>query len=394
MNRTTPQQIAPTRKRVFVSGCFDLLHSGHVAFFKEAAAYGDVYVGVGSDATIHELKGRSTVNSELERLYMVASIRYVTDAWINSGSGFLDFEDDIRRFKPDVFVVNEDGHSPAKEKLCTELGMDYVILSRTPEAGLPKRSTTAILSSNLCQLPYRLDLAGTWIDQPYVSCYAPGWAITVSLEPTIDFMERCGMSTSTRNAARRIWPCQLPMEHPEKLAEMLFRYENEPGRTEISGAQDAIGICMPGLNRHYYNNKYWPERIESCHDESILTWLEEHLCMVLLWPREADCTVLKDCSITQEKVKMLANAAEACWDAILAKDLDGFARAYSASFEAQVSMFPSMLNPRIQAVIDQYKDKVLAWKMPGAGGGGYLAFVCETPLDKSIRLKIRRKGLH
>lgn len=370
-----------------------MLHSGHVAFFKEAASYGDLYVGLGSDSTIWELKGRHTINSEQERLYMVKSVRYVKDAWINSGSGMLDFEDDICRFRPDLFVVNEDGHSPAKEKLCTELNIDYLILKRIPEAGLPVRSTTSLRNGVQCQLPFRLDLAGTWIDQPYVSKYAPGWAITISIEPTIEFLERCGMSSSTRNAARKLWPYQLPLEHPEKLAEMLFRFENEPGRTEISGAQDAIGICMPGLNRHFYNNDYWPEKIESCYDESILSWLEDHLCMVLMWPREQGFSVLKDTAINEQNVKSLASAADRCWDAIMKKDLAAFAEAYKASFEAQTTMFPAMLSPAINEVIDQYKDKVLAWKMPGAGGGGYLAFVCEKPPENSIRIKIRRKGM-
>ena len=40
-----------SNKKVFVSGCYDMLHSGHVAFFKEASQYGDLYVGLGSDAT-------------------------------------------------------------------------------------------------------------------------------------------------------------------------------------------------------------------------------------------------------------------------------------------------------------------------------------------------------
>ena len=132
-------------KRVFVSGCYDLLHSGHVAFFKEAAGYGDLYVGIGSDATIRDLKGRNTVNSEQERLYMVKSVRFVTGAWINQGSGIMDFEIDLRQFKPDIFVVNEDGHSPAKEALCASLGIQYQILKRIPEAGLPARSTTGLL---------------------------------------------------------------------------------------------------------------------------------------------------------------------------------------------------------------------------------------------------------
>ncbi|HKL91930.1 MAG: adenylyltransferase/cytidyltransferase family protein [Bacteroidales bacterium] len=380
-------------KRVFVSGCYDMLHSGHVAFFKEAASYGELYVGIGSDQTVWELKGRHTINSEHERLYMVQSVRYVTDAWVNSGSGLLDFEADVRRFMPDLFIVNEDGHTPMKEKLCTELGINYLILKRLPEAGLPARSTTSIRSMNTCQLPFRLDLAGTWIDQPYVSKYGAGWALTVSLEPTIDFMERCGMSTSTRNAARKLWPHQLPLEHPEKLAEMLFRYENEPGRIEISGAQDAIGICMPGLNRHYYNGGYWPERIESIHDESILNWLEEHICMVLMWPRRPGLQLLEETYINESNVQALTQAAEDCWKAILNKDLQAFAQAYRASFEAQIRMFPAMISPEITEVIDTYKDQVMAWKMPGAGGGGYLAFVCEQPLPNSIRIKIRRKGL-
>ncbi|MDR1120900.1 MAG: adenylyltransferase/cytidyltransferase family protein, partial [Dysgonamonadaceae bacterium] len=182
------------KKRIFVSGCYDLLHSGHVAFFKEASQYGDLYVGIGSDATIKELKGRATVNSEQERLYMVKSVRYVCDAWINSGSGIMDFETDLRRFRPDVFVVNEDGHSPHKAMICNALEIEYKILSRIPDSGLPARSTTAIRTTVNSRLPYRLDLAGTWIDQPYVSNFHPGWAITVSLEPTIDFNERCGMS--------------------------------------------------------------------------------------------------------------------------------------------------------------------------------------------------------
>ncbi|MDD4921060.1 MAG: adenylyltransferase/cytidyltransferase family protein [Bacteroidales bacterium] len=380
-------------KRVFVSGCYDMLHSGHVAFFKEASSYGDLYVGIGSDATVFELKGRHTVNSEQERLYMIKSVRYVTDAWVNAGSGILDFEDDLRRFNPDLFVVNEDGHSPAKEKLCAELGIDYLILQRIPEAGLPARSTTSLRNGAQCQLPFRLDLAGTWIDQPYVSKYGPGWAITISLEPTIEFNERCGMSTSTRNAARKLWPYQLPLEHPEKLAEMLFRFENAPGRTEISGAQDAIGICMPGLNRHYYHQEYWPEKIESCHDEKILTWLEDHLCMVLLWPRVQGLNLLKETYINESNVKDLTSAADHCWKAILDQDLEAFAAAYKASFEAQVAMFPAMMSPDVAEAIDQYKDRALAWKMAGAGGGGYLALVCDQPIENAIKIKIRRKGM-
>lgn len=380
-----------TRKKVFVSGCYDLLHSGHIAFFKEASGYGDLYVGIGSDHTIEHLKGRATINSEQERLYMVKVVHYVKDAFVNTGTGIMDFEQEIKQLKPDIFLVNEDGYSPAKKMLCNELGIELKVLERIPESGLPPRSTTSIRSSGVCMLPYRIDLAGTWIDQPYVSKYHPGWAITVSLEPVVEYNERCGMSTSTRNAAKKIWPHQLPLEKPEKLAEMLFKFENTPGAEIISGAQDAIGICMPGLVRHYYDNEYWPQKIESVHDNDVLNWLEEHIYMVLLWPRPQGLNLLQNTNITTKNVKQLAEVAEQAWNAILNKNLEDFAGAFLDSFRAQTTMFPAMINPEIEKVIKSYKPEALAWKLAGAGGGGYLILVSEKPVRGAMRIKIRRK---
>ena len=378
-------------KKVFVSGCYDLLHSGHVAFFKEASSYGELYVGIGSDNTIRELKGRPTVNSELERLYMVKAVRYVKDAFINSGSGIMDFEQDLRDLQPDLFIVNEDGYSPSKMNLCNELGIELKVLERMPDAGLPKRSTTEIRSSGVCMLPYRIDLAGTWIDQPYVSKYWPGWAITVSLEPIVEYNERCGMSTSTRNAAKKIWPHTLPLGKPEKLAEMLFKFENDPGSEIVSGAQDSIGICMPGLVRHYYDNAYWPKKIESVHDNDVLDWLEQHIYMVMLWPRPAGLDLLGNTRINKINVQKLADAAESAWNAILDRNLNDFAKAFLDSFKAQTTMFPAMLNNEIEKIIDSYKKETLAWKLAGAGGGGYLILVSENPVRGAMRIKIRRK---
>lgn len=131
-------------KKVFVSGCYDLLHSGHVEFFRQAAAYGDLYVGIGSDATIMELKNHQTTYPEAERLFMVKSIRYVHDAFVNSGSGFLDFAPDLERLQPDVFVVNEDGDRPSKREFCEAHGIEYVVLKRVPAEGLTARSSTQL----------------------------------------------------------------------------------------------------------------------------------------------------------------------------------------------------------------------------------------------------------
>lgn len=223
-----------------------MLHSGHVEFFRQAAEYGDLYVGIGSDATYLGYKHRPTVYPERERLFMVKSIRYVKDAYINSGSGVMDFVPTLDIVKPDVFVVNEDGANEEKAKVCRERGIEYIVLKRTPQKGLKQRSSTD-LKSTLCQIPTRLDLAGTWIDQPYVSHHAPGWAITISLEPNFEIRERSGLSTSSRNVIKSIWPLKLPDMHHEILARLVFCFENHPEREDgiISGAQDAIGICVP-----------------------------------------------------------------------------------------------------------------------------------------------------
>ena len=389
-------------KKVFVSGCYDLLHSGHVEFFRQAAQYGDLYVGIGSDNTILHYKHHKTIYSEQERLFMVRSIRYVKDAFINQGDGILDFLPTLDLVKPDILVVNSDGGSDAKRKVCEERGMEYIVLDRIPHDGLAARSSTELKKTE-CLLPTRLDLAGTWIDQPYVSQYAPGWALTISLEPTFEIRERCGLSTSTRNVIKRIWPYQLPNMEPETLARLVFCFENHPEREDgiISGAQDAIGICVPGLCRHFYDNHFWPERIETCEDERVLTWLESHLVMIPMEPRRPGCSVVEGQDITEVKVKALATAADNCWKAILSTDLRAFAAAYKASFEAQTAMFPAMIQGRVQDFIDRYSqmEDVLAWKMPGAGGGGYLACVVSdadrfcTEHPEAIALHIRRSGL-
>ena len=388
-------------KKVFVSGCYDLLHSGHVEFFRQAAQYGELYVGIGSDQTILHYKNHKTVYSEQERLFMVKSIKYVKDAYINAGRGILDFIPTLDIVKPDILVVNSDGGSDSKRKVCEERGIEYIVLERDPHEGLEARSSTELKKSP-CLIPTRLDIAGTWIDQPYVSFHAPGWALTISLEPSFEIRDRCGLSTSTRNVIKRIWPYQLPNMDPETLARLVFCFENHPEREDgiISGAQDAIGICIPGLCRHYYDNHFWPEKIETCEDEAVLTWLENHLCMIPMDPRQKGCSVVEGMDITKVKVETLAKAADDCWHAIMNTDLELFAKAYKDSFNAQVAMFPAMIQGCVQEYIDKYSamDDVLAWKMPGAGGGGYLACVVNDTEKfcnnhpEAIKLKIRRSG--
>ncbi len=328
-------------RKVFVSGCFDMLHSGHIAFFKEAAAFGELYVALGSDKTVFDLKGKLPVNTEDERLFVVQSVGYVKDAFISQGSGMLDFLEEFKQVEPDLMIVNADGNTQEKKNLCAQYEVEYVVLQREPFAELPPRSTTALRTVN--QMPFRIDLAGGWLDQPYVSEHYPGSVVTISLEPTIAFNDRSGMASSTRRAAIDLWGPRLPPGNPGKLAKILFCYDNPPGTKVISGSQDLIGIVFPGLAKAHYDGEYWPSSIDRIMDEDAVQFVESSLYLVTLGPRQPEYNVLTNTEFTKEKAKALAEAADNCWEAIKARDIQAFGTSIRAGFDAQISMFPNML---------------------------------------------------
>ena len=320
---------------------------------------------------------------------MIGALACVKECRINTGIGLLDFLNEIRDIQPDLFVVNEDGASEAKERLCRELGIEYRVLRRLPHGGLPVRSTTAL--RNACTIPFRIDLAGGWLDQPFVSRFYPGPVLTISIEPTHDFNNRSGMASSTRNKAIELWRTALPQGNKEQIAKILFCCENPPGTKEVSGSQDAIGLVYPGLNKLEYHNTHWPTTIESVQEEGVLSWLESHLFLVPLGPRVAGYSVLGETCIDAAGARALAEAAEQCWLAIQAMDLAAFGQAFRASFDAQVRMFPRMVSAGIGELIEQYRPLATGWKLSGAGGGGYLILVADQPVPDAIQIKIRRR---
>ena len=130
-------------KKVLVTGCYDWFHSGHIRFFEEASEFGDLYVIVGSDANLRLLKGEGhPLFSEAERRYIAGAVKFVKQALVSTGRGWLDAEPEIRKIQPDIYVVNEDGDKPEKRQFCEEMGIEYVVLQRTPKEGLPKRTST------------------------------------------------------------------------------------------------------------------------------------------------------------------------------------------------------------------------------------------------------------
>lgn len=138
-----PMPSAPGRKKVVVTGCYDWFHSGHVRFTEEVSAYGDLYVILGHDENIRLLKGEGhPLLGAAERRYVVGSIKYVKQALISSGTGWLDADPEIQQLQPDIYAVNEDGDKGGKREYCAERGIAYLVLKRTPAPGLPRRSST------------------------------------------------------------------------------------------------------------------------------------------------------------------------------------------------------------------------------------------------------------
>jgi cytidyltransferase-like protein len=138
-----PPPATPGRKKVIVTGSYDWFHSGHVRFLEEVSAFGDLYVVVGHDANIRLLKGEGhPLLPQDERRYVVGSIRFVKQALISTGDGWLDADPEIKRLKPDIYAVNDDGDKGGKRDYCQKHGIEYLVLKRTPAPGLPKRSST------------------------------------------------------------------------------------------------------------------------------------------------------------------------------------------------------------------------------------------------------------
>lgn len=380
-------------RKVLVSGCFDMMHSGHIAFLKTAADFGQVFACIGSDETVFSLKGRYPIINQSERAFCLDALDSVFQARVSRGSGHLDFLPELLDIKPDIFVVNADGDSLEKQALMAQHGIEYIVLDRIPAENLPPRSTTALRT--ICDIPYRLDLAGGWLDQPFVNALASGPVITISVEPTHDFNNRSGMSSSTRKAAIALWKTQIPDGNRELLAKTLFCFENPPGTKDVAGSQDAIGVVFPGLNCIEYGEpgSYWPSRIETILNDDVLAFLESRLWLLPLGEREAGYSVLENTRIETAAAAALAAAAANLFLAATNKDACGVGKAMTASFEAQVEMFPNMTSSSIQNTIQQcYTESpsILGHKLSGAGGGGYLVLFSEHPIDNTLQIKIRR----
>ncbi len=249
------------------------------------------------------------------------------------------------------------------------------------------------------KIPYRMALCGGWIDQPFVSQQnpaPPGSMVTVGLEPTMRFMDRCGMGTSTRRVAEQLWGDELPNRSTDVLMRELYEAENQ-GKSEPSGSQDMAGLIFPGVNRLDYDAAFeggtFPAHIESNRDPEVACWLEDHFYLIPVQQRPAGYNPLEIKNLDPEWIRRLGQSGKDCFDAIVSKDLHGLGAAMNECMACWEAILPGTVrHPTIQldllALLRIYQARYPGAMYSGCGGG-YLFVASEEPVPGGFRVNVR-----
>ena len=261
----------------------------------------------------------------------------------------------------------------------------------------PESAITDVLG----HLPYRIALAGGWIDQPFVSQHnptPPGSMVVVCVEPRFWFMERAGVCIGTRNIALKLWGRIPPERDPAQLVQELYAAENE-GKAEPSGSQDMIGLVYPGVSRLDYDFAHqggiFPRHIESNNDPQVAAWLERVIHVLPVAQRPDGYNPLEIKNLDAEWIRRLGQSGKDCYDAVVARDLAGLGASMNECMACWEAILPGTVRHRtiridLMSLLQYYQDRY-AGAMYSGCGGGYLYVVSEEPVPGAFRIKVRVK---
>ena len=260
--------------------------------------------------------------------------------------------------------------------------------------------TSASLQGAIGNFPYRLQMAGGWIDQPFVSeanPEPPGSMVVVSMQPTVRYMERSGMATGTRRVAQQLWGDQLPTQRaPDALVRELYAAENE-GQADPSGSQDMCGLIYPGVSRLDYDASveggWFPSHIESTSDAQVVAWLESVIHLVPLGPRPDGYNPLLTKNLDPAWVRRLGDSGAACFDAIVAMDLARLGESLNETSRAWQAVLPNIfvhdtIKSDLWSLLEGYMSEYPGAMQSGCGGG-YIIVASEKPPAGSSRITVR-----
>ena len=251
----------------------------------------------------------------------------------------------------------------------------------------------------LGSIPHRLQLAGGWIDQPFISRHNPdpfGSMVVVQIQPDFRPMDRSGIASGTRQIAMDLWKGKLPNRPPGELVRELYEVENR-GKTEPSGSQDMIGLVYPGINRLDYDFKVhggvFPSHIESCNSRKVARWLGSVLHLLPVEPRPEGYSPLGVRNLTPKWVASLGRSGRDCYDAIVKRDATALGASLNLTMKCWETLLPHVvrhpslrvdLMPLLKAYQRQYPGA-----MYSGCGGGYLIVVSEKPVPGSLKIEVR-----
>jgi len=220
--------------------------------------------------------------------------------------------------------------------------------------------------------------------------------VVVALEPIFRFMDRCGMGTSTRNVAMRLWDSELPKREPAQLVRELYAAENKD-KLEPSGSQDMAGIIYPGINRLDYDASfeggYFPVHVESNNDPDLVAWLEGVIHILPVAQRPDGYSPLGIKNLEPDWIHRLGRSGRDCYQAILSKDFAGLGEAMNECMRCWEVILPHTvhhlaLTVDLMGLLTYYQDRY-AGAMYSGCGGGYLFVVSDEPVPGAIQVKIQ-----
>jgi hypothetical protein len=249
------------------------------------------------------------------------------------------------------------------------------------------------------QIPNRLQLAGGWIDQPFVNRLnpkPPGSMVVVQIEPDFRPMDRSGIASGTRAIAMKLWNGKLPNRSPEKLVRELYDAENH-GKAEPSGSQDMIGLVYPGVNRLDYdfaaNGGVFTSHIESCNSPQVAKWLSRVLHLIPVEPRPDGYSPLGIKNLEPKWIAKLGQSGKDCFDAIVKMDTKALGASLNLTIKCWESLLPHVvrhpaLRVELLPILQAYQKQYLGAMYSGCGGG-YLIVVSEKPVPGAFQVNVR-----
>jgi len=348
-----------TMRKVFVSGCYDIIHAGHIQFFREARALGDfLTVCFASKEVLWFHKQRKSLLPDEHKRALLNGLSIVDGVVVGEElDEGIDFREHFLQIRPDVLAVTEDDkYTPLKKALCAEVGAEYVVLPKTPPE-FPPMSTSEIVRYIRApqEAPLRVDFGGGWLDVPKYARQG-GYVVNCAISPTVSLQD---------------WPYERNAGLGGSGAWALINGKNGV-EAELDlgvGWQDPAVIAETGLC--VWRSGAKPE-LEIKHNADFLKGR-----IAIYWTgmqHDTPGTVENDRDF--DGIEAAGKTArDAVWESSLEKLAHAVRQSYAVQIAEGMDPLPGDANAKEQLPA-ALQSTVLAWKYCGGGFGGYALYLC------------------